>query len=134
MDIVLTATNSPSPAFSEEWLDPGMHISSMGKPTELSPGVYQRADRIVVGSKVHEQNYHDRSMPLPLLQLVAEGKLAWKNIPEAGDLVTGRFSGRSDPREITIFRESQGGFGDAAFAAWVYQEARKKGLGRELEL
>jgi ornithine cyclodeaminase/alanine dehydrogenase-like protein (mu-crystallin family) len=73
-------------------------------------------------------------MPLPLLQLVAEGKLAWKNIPEAGDLVTGRFSGRSDPREITIFRESQGGFGDAAFAAWVYQEARKKGLGRELEL
>jgi alanine dehydrogenase len=134
MDIVLAATNSLSAAFSDLWIEPGLHISSMGKPTELSQRVFQRADRIVVGSKVHERNYHDQSVPPPLLQLVAEGKLAWENIAELGELVSGSFSGRSDPREVTIFRESQGGFGDAALAAWVYEEARKQGLGRELEL
>jgi ornithine cyclodeaminase/alanine dehydrogenase-like protein (mu-crystallin family) len=134
MDIVLTATNSLAPAFSEEWLEPGMHISSMGRPPELAPGVFQRADRIVVGSRLHERNYHDRSMALPLLQLVDEGKLTWEKVPELGDLVTGRCSGRDCLDDITVFRESQGGFGDVAFAAWVYEEALKKGLGRELEL
>jgi ornithine cyclodeaminase/alanine dehydrogenase-like protein (mu-crystallin family) len=134
MDIVLTATNSLSPAFSEEWLEPGMHVSSMGRPPELAAGVFRRADRIVVGSRLHEENYHDRSMTLPLVQLVEEGKLAWEKITELGDLVSGRFSGRERPEEITVFRESQGGFGDAAFAAWVYEEAVKKGLGRELGL
>lgn len=134
MDIVLTATNSLSPVLSEEWVEPGTHISSMGKPSELGAGIFQRADRIVVGSKLHEQNYHDRSAPLPLLQLVRERKLTWQKIAEVGDLVSGRFSGRAHPSEITIFRESQGGFGDAAFAAWVYEEALRKGFGRELVL
>jgi len=134
MDIVLTATNSLSPVLSEEWVEPGLHISSMGKPSELAAGIFQRADRIVVGSKPHERNYHDRSAALPLLQLVEEGKLPWETIGELGDLVSGQFSGRAHPKEITIFRESQGGFGDAAFAAWVYGEAIRKGLGRELVL
>jgi alanine dehydrogenase len=134
MDIVLTATNSLSPAFSDEWVEPGTHIISMGKPTELAPAVFQRADRIVVGSKLHEQQYHDRSTPLPLLQLIEEGNLTWEQVAELGDVVSGRFLGRANPREITVFRESQGGFGDAAFAAWVYDEALKKGLGRELAL
>ncbi|HEU4339930.1 MAG TPA: ornithine cyclodeaminase family protein [Candidatus Binatia bacterium] len=134
MDIVLTATNSLSPVLSEEWVEPGLHISSMGKPSELAAGIFERADRIVVGSKLHEENYHDRSAPLPLLQLVEEGKLTWERIGELGDLVSGRFSGRAHPNEITVFRESQGGFGDAAFAAWVYGEAIRKGLGRELVL
>ncbi|MGH7832592.1 MAG: hypothetical protein ACREQK_03030, partial [Candidatus Binatia bacterium] len=52
MDVILTATNAPSPAFSDEWLEPGMHISSMGRPAELAPGAFQRADRIVVGSRL----------------------------------------------------------------------------------
>jgi ornithine cyclodeaminase/alanine dehydrogenase-like protein (mu-crystallin family) len=134
MDIVLTATNSLAPAFSEEWLEPGMHISSMGRPPELAPGVFQRADRIVVGSRVHERDYHDRSMALPLVQLVREGKLSWEKVAELGDLVSGRFSGRERADEITVFRESQGGFGDAAFAGWAYEEALKQGLGRELDL
>ena len=134
MDIVLTATNSLSPVFSGSRLEPGMHISSMGKPSELDLRIFQQADRIVVGSKCHEQNYHDRSAPLPLLQLIDQGKLTWDQIHELGDLVAGRVPGRADLKEITAFRESQGGFGDVGFAAWVYEEALRKGLGREVAL
>ncbi len=134
MDIVLTATNSLSPVFAESRVEPGMHISSMGKPTELDWRIFQKADRIVVGSKHHEQNYHDRSAPLPLLQLTDERKLTWDEIHELGDLVAGRVPGRADQNEITVFRESQGGFGDVAFTAWVYEEALRKGLGREVTL
>jgi alanine dehydrogenase len=40
MDVVLTATNSLKPIFPEEWVEPGTHVSSMGKPTELSRGLH----------------------------------------------------------------------------------------------
>jgi ornithine cyclodeaminase/alanine dehydrogenase-like protein (mu-crystallin family) len=134
MDVILTATNSLTAIFSEEWVEPGTHVSSMGKPTELSRGLYLRADRIVVGSQEQERNYDDRSAALPLVELTAEGKLSWSRIPELGELVSGEAAGRTNRGEINIFRESQGGYGDMAFAAWLYEEAMRRGLGKPLEL
>ena len=134
MDVILTATNSLTAIFSEEWVEPGTHVSSMGKPTELSRGLHLRADRIVVGSQEQERNYDDRSAALPLVELTAEGKLSWSRIPELGELVSGEAAGRTNRGEINIFRESQGGYGDMAFAAWLYEEAKRRGLGKRLEL
>jgi len=134
MDVVLTATNALTPIFPEEWVEPGTHVSSMGKPTELSRGLHLKANRIVVGSQEQERNYNDRSAALPLVELTAEGKLSWSRIPELGELVTGRVPGRANREEINIFRESQGGYGDMAFATWIYEEATKRGLGRDMAL
>src|SRR6266576_3297450 len=55
-------------------------------------------------------------------------------IRELGELVTGQVVGRTNRDEINIFRESQGGYGDMAFAAWLYEEAVKRGLGQRVEL
>jgi alanine dehydrogenase len=134
MDVVLTATNSLVAIFPESWVEPGTHVSSMGKPTELSRGLHLKAARIVVGSQEQERNYNDRAAALPLVELTGEGKLSWSRIPELGDLVIGRVPGRANREEINIFRESQGGYGDIAFAAWIYEEARRKGLGKEMAL
>lgn len=134
MDVVLTATNSLTAIFSEDWVEPGTHVSSMGKPTELSRGLHLKADRIVVGSQEQERNYNDKSAALPLVELTAQGKLSWSRIPELGELVTGQAAGRATRDEINIFRESQGGYGDMAFAAWLYEEAKRRGLGKQMEL
>ena len=134
MDVVLTATNSLTPIFPESWVESGTHVSSMGKPTELSHGLHLKASRIVVGSQEQERNYSNSSVALPLVELTAEGKLSWSRIPELGELVSGRVPGRESRDEINIFRESQGGYGDIAFAAWIYEEALRRKLGRELEL
>jgi len=134
MDVVLTATNSLTPIFPEDWVEPGTHVSSMGKPTELSHGLHLKANRIVVGSQEQERNYSNSSVALPLVELSAEGKLSWSRIPELGELISGRVPGRESREEINIFRESQGGYGDIAFATWIYEEARRRKLGRELEL
>jgi ornithine cyclodeaminase len=106
----------------------------MGKPTELSRGLHLKADRIVVGSQEQERNYNDRSAALPLVELTAEGKLSWSRIPELGELVAGQALGRSSRDEINIFRESQGGYGDVMFAAWIYEEAMGRGLGMPMEI
>ncbi|HEY2922550.1 MAG TPA: ornithine cyclodeaminase family protein [Candidatus Binatia bacterium] len=134
MDVILTATNSLTPIFPEDWVEPGTHVSSMGKPTELSRGLHLKANRIVVGSQEQERNYNDRSAALPLVELTSEGKLSWSRIPELGELVTGQVPGRTSRDEINIFRESQGGYGDMAFAAWLYEEAVRRGLGKRMEL
>ena len=134
MDVILTATNSLTPIFPEDWVEPGTHVSSMGKPTELSRGLHLKADQIVVGSQEQERNYADRSAALPLVELTAEGKLSWSRIPELGELVTGEVAGRKNRDEINIFRESQGGYGDVAFATWLYEEAKRRGLGKQMEL
>ena len=134
MDVVLTATNSLAPIFPEDWVEPGTHVSSMGKPTELSRGLHLKADRIVVGSQEQERNYGDRSAALPLVELTAEGKLSWSRIPELGEVIAGQVPGRGSGEEINIFRESQGGYGDMAFAAWLYEEAKRRGLGKTMEL
>jgi len=134
MDLILAATSAAKPLFPMEWVEPGAHLSSIGKPAEIGRDIYLKADRIVVGCREHERNYYDRSGPLPLVELVAEGKFTWEKIPEMGDLVTGRAAGRKSDGEITVFKESQGGFGDVAFAAWLYEEAVRRKLGREMEL
>ncbi|MGH7769483.1 MAG: ornithine cyclodeaminase family protein [Candidatus Binatia bacterium] len=134
MDVILTATSSTAPIFPVEWLEPGAHVSSMGKPGEIGKDIYLKADRIVVGCREHEQNYYDRDGALPLVELIAEGKFSWEKIPEMGDLVTGRAAGRTSAGEINVFKESQGGFGDVAFAKWLYEEAVRRKLGREMEL
>jgi len=134
IDVILTATNSLTPIFPEDWVEPGTHVSSMGKPTELSRGLHLKANRIVVGCQEQERNYQDKSAALPLVELTAQGKLSWSRIPELGELVTGRAIGRANREEINIFRESQGGYGDMAFAAWLYAEAVKRGLGKRMEL
>jgi alanine dehydrogenase len=134
MDAVLTATNSLTPIFPEEWVEPGTHVSSMGKPTELSRALHLKAQRIVVGSQEQERNYNDKSAALPLVELTAEGKLSWSRIPELGEVIVGQVPGRGSRDEINIFRESQGGYGDVALAAWLYEEARRRGIGKEMEL
>ncbi|TAJ98505.1 ornithine cyclodeaminase family protein [bacterium] len=134
MDLILAATSSLTPLFPVEWVEPGAHISSMGKPSELGRDVFLKANRVVVGSREHERNYYDRSGPLPLVELAGEGKLSWDKIPELGDVVCGRAAGRKSEKEITVFKESQGGFGDVAFATWIYEEAVRRRLGWKMEL
>lgn len=134
MDVILTATNSLTPIFPADWVDSGTHVSSMGKPTEMSRELHLRAVRTVVGSQEQEREYPDKAAALPLVELVSEGKLSWSRVAELGDVIAGHAVGRASRDEINVFRESQGGYGDIAFAAWLYDEAVKRGLGRKMEL
>jgi ornithine cyclodeaminase/alanine dehydrogenase-like protein (mu-crystallin family) len=45
----------------------------------------------------------------------------------------GRAPGRTAPDQTIIFKESQGGFGDIAFANLVYERARERGVGQQWE-
>lgn len=132
MDIVLTATSSRQPIIAADWLKPGTHVGSLGPVSETDAEVFLKADRIIVTSIDHEQNYFVRTPPFPLVELVDAKRLVWGDVAELGDIIVGHRTGRTRPDDITVFHESQGGLGDVAFAAWADAEARCRGLGREM--
>jgi ornithine cyclodeaminase/alanine dehydrogenase-like protein (mu-crystallin family) len=64
--------------------------------------------------------------------LAQRGKVSWDGLAEFGDLLAGNVLVPDASKSIIVFRDSQGGYGDLALAAWTYEEARRKGLGQEI--
>ncbi|HUK40894.1 MAG TPA: NAD(P)-binding domain-containing protein, partial [Candidatus Acidoferrales bacterium] len=131
-DLVLVSTNSPVPALMGKWLRPGLSVFGVGRPNEFDDDVYLRADLISVTSKVHELGYYDTQLDQPLIRLSQHSKVSWNDVVEFGDIVAEKANVPELSKSIVVFRDSQGGYGDLALAAWVYEEARRRGLGREI--
>ncbi len=130
-DILLVATNSKGPVFDPASIEDGLLIASMGRPCEIDPAVYQRANLTVVGDEEQELNLDlTGGFTNPLLGL-KEDKGFWQGVRELGEVVCGRVGRRSDDT-VTVFRDSQGGWGDLALAQRVLTRAKEAGLGKEV--
>ncbi len=132
-DIVVTATNAVAPVLEGEWLSEGSHVNAIGSNSiirrEIDLETARRAARVVVD---------DREQALlecgDLLEAWERGVVDPARMDELGDVVAGRIPGRTSNNEITLF-ESQGvGLWDLALAEVVFQRAREKGVGTEVEL
>ena len=131
-DFVLVSTNSPSAALLGKWLRRGLAVFGVGRPNEFDDDVYLHADSIVVTSKAHESEYYDAKLDQPLIRLAQQGKISWHSVLEFADIVAGKISPPEISKSIIVFRDSQGGYVDVALAAWVYEEARRRGLGQDI--
>ena len=130
--IVLVSTNSSAAALLGKWLRPGVSVFGVGRPNEFDDDVYLRSNLICVTSKTHELGYYDTKLDQPLIRLAQQGKVSWDRVAEFGDLLAGKVLVSDASKSIIVFRDSQGGYGDLALAAWAYEEARNKGLGQEI--
>ncbi|HEX6512112.1 MAG TPA: hypothetical protein VF157_07440, partial [Chloroflexota bacterium] len=126
-DVVLVSTNSRVPTLHGRWLRPDHAVFGCGRPNEFDDDVYLRAGLIVVSSKLHEQGYYDAKLDRPLIRLTDDDTLPWDGVVELGQLLAGAVQWQGLP----VFRESQGGYSDLALAAYAYQQALDRGLGRE---
>jgi alanine dehydrogenase len=141
-DVLLTATNSNVPVFNGEWLQAGTHVTSiMGGNVglvragiaatprrELDDVVIKRSDVIIVNSK--EQAIQDEQADL--FEPVQAGFLSWDKVGELGALLNNTVPGRTDPNQITLFKNNAGqGIADVAIASKIYSLARQNGIGME---
>ena len=133
-DFVTVSTNSPAAALLGQWLRPGQSVFGIGRPNEFDDEVYLKANLVCVTSKTHELNYYDTKLDQPLIRLSQQGKIAWNGVAEYCDIVTGKVALPDLARSSIIFRDSQGGYGDLTLAAYVYEEAKRRGLGREVDV
>lgn len=139
-DLVVAATDSRAPVLRAEWLEKGMHLSSVRAWTEVERAAMERCDLVVVHNKTRPVNYVCGETIPP--ELVSKGgeALPTDGLPELAEVVAGRVQGRTSPQQVTLFVDGDqaGGPGIgiqfAAVAHAVYRRARQLGLGRELPL
>jgi ornithine cyclodeaminase/alanine dehydrogenase-like protein (mu-crystallin family) len=145
-DIVLAATNAIVPVFKPEWVEPGMHLSTI-KPGEFSPDVVRKAD---VAATLMEDcdpvfiTSHGLRVPEEpgggLQDLASE--VGWKGLVTLPELLLERkhgrntkpqARGRTSDEQVTCFLNPLGlGYQFAAVGAIIYKRAKEKGRGNEL--
>jgi ornithine cyclodeaminase/alanine dehydrogenase-like protein (mu-crystallin family) len=137
-DIVICATNSMVPVFPADWLEPGMHVSSL-KRLELEASVVTAAD--VVFTHVREANAEtvrtagaDLARESERQKALLASEINQQSRPELSELLLGRAAGRQSHRDITLFLNYTGlGYQFAATGHVIYTKARERGLGREID-
>ena len=132
-DIIITATSARTPVFDGDWLKAGAHITSIanGDKTrprqELDETTLRRADPIFVTSKetvcVNESD---------VFRAVRDRVITWERVHEISAVLLGRTPGRTDDRQITLFKLQGTGIMDVAIGLRAYEKLRDSGLAQRL--
>ena len=132
-DIVITATNSRVPVFNEGALRNGVHITSIanGDKTrlrqELDETVLRRANPIFITSKetvcVNESD---------IFRAVRDKVIGWEKVHEISQLLLSKVTGRTDDRQVTLFKLQGTGIMDVAVAYKAYERLKNGTLAQQL--
>lgn len=132
-DIVVTATNSLTPVFSDI-LKPGVHVNAVGsfRPVmqELPSHVISSAHKVVVESK-EEALEETGDLQIP----IQEGAFKESDIhAELGQIISGERTGRESDQEITVFKSVGLAVVDIVVAKYFYEKAVENGMGTRVRL
>ena len=132
-DIICTTTAAREPVLEGAWLAPGAHVNAVGAcfaaTRELDTAAVARA-RLVVDrreSTVNESGDY--------LLALRDGAITETHIlGELGDLLLGRFTARTGPGDITLFKSLGIAIEDLAAAHYIYTQAVARGGGVSVPL
>jgi len=132
-DIISTATVANEPVFADSDVEDGAHINAIGawspEMCEVPPETVVRA-RVVVDS--HEAVLVEAG---DLLQPLEKGLIDKDHFStEIGQVIGGNAEGRSDDRQITVFKSVGVGAQDVIAAHIALQNAEATGIGQVVSL
>jgi ornithine cyclodeaminase len=132
-DIVVTATTSVRPVFEGKLLNEGTHINAIGafrpEMQEVDEETVRRSRIFVDSVEACLEEAGDLIVPL------TKGKIQSRDIlAELGEVICGKKAGREGAREITYFKSVGNAVQDISVGHAVFQRAREKNLGEEIEL
>jgi len=132
-DVLITMTNTIKPVVDGKWLAPGMHVNAAGsnfaQKAELDAKAVLWCDVIAVDSI--EQAKMEAG---DLIQAFEGDESKWESVREMSEIVAAKAEGRTSAEEITLFKSIGIAEEDVATAARVFELAREKGIGREVEM
>jgi alanine dehydrogenase len=135
-DVVCACTHAAEPVVRREWLKDGAHVNSVGYNTagrEVDEGTVVDA-LLVVESRsavlaAPPSGSNDINWP------IRDGKIAKDHIhAELGELVSRSRPGRTNDRQITLYKSVGVAVEDAAATALVLRLAIERGVGRTIEI
>lgn len=133
-DIICVTTTSKTPVFPGEKIRLGTHINAVGSFTpqtqEIDIQTLLKADKIYVDSiEATLKEAGDFIIP------IQKGQFDKANITgEIGEIISHQKIGRENKKEITIFKTVGLSIQDMATGFFIYQKAKKLGLGEEFSL
>jgi ornithine cyclodeaminase/alanine dehydrogenase-like protein (mu-crystallin family) len=131
--VVVTITKSAEPVCRAEWLAKGAHVNAAG----ANSGDRREVDAETVlraAVKVTDHVEQAKVEAGEFRELVAAGKLAWSDVRELGEVVTGKAKGRTSPSDLTLFKSLGIALEDMAFGELVYQRAIAQKVGRPIPM
>lgn len=132
-DIIASATTATKPPIRGAWLDVGAHVNAAGANApakrEVDAEGFRRARVIVDFCEQVLQEAGDVMDAIHSKAWSADSIHA-----ELGEVVTGKKPGREDDEQITLFKSVGVAIEDVEVAAWVYEQAKTRGLGVEMNL
>ncbi len=149
VDILSTATDSMSPTFEPDWLEPGMHVAMLG-PAEVSPQVGSKFDvkirQGIGGLKLPETERIRMEIGMSPVAWIAGTKEQMQRLPpktvgsgfggdypDFCDLVYGRTQGRTSKNQITFYHNmGNQGLQFAAVGGLVYRKVLALNIGRQV--
>lgn len=130
-DVVVTATTAREPVLFGDWLADGCHVNLAGSnylaKAEADVEVFRRAGLIAVDSK--EQARLEAG---DFVAAMNAGVFGWADVVELAPLLVGKYPGRKEAADVTVFKSLGLGIEDIALAARVVELARQQGVGRDL--
>ncbi len=145
VDIILCMTNTNVPVIDSSWLEEGQYIISVigsnielvksgnlaAPRREIDDGTLRRCDFIVALSKAQAIDSQQGDIYWP----VRDGVIGWDKVVEIADVLAGKVKGRTDDKQIILYK-NQGGQGivDIALAKKCYELAKQHGKGHELKI
>jgi alanine dehydrogenase len=128
-DILITGTNAYRPVYDGNWLEPGTLVISLA-PGEIDLATLERGPLFATWK---EQALHDQPAREPFKTLAAQGRLPEfeAKCRELDVAVTGA-GGRENDEQIITCLVPASSLWDPAMAAWVYELAKARGIGKEV--
>ncbi len=160
-DILATATDSMQPVYAADWLEPGMHVTNVGR-REMPDAAARRFDVVIrqgtAGLQMQQTERFQAERGLSPAAFIGGTEEQMRRLPEKNpepgfggdspeftdrgrggdkpdfaDLVGGKATGRTRPDQITFYRNvGNQGLQFSAVGGFVYEQAKARGLGREI--
>ena len=124
-DIVITATNSRTPVFDGTGLKEGVHITSVANGDkvrtrqEIDEITIRKADPIFVTSK--ETVCANES---DIFRAVRDNIISWDRVKEISKLLLGNTPGRTNEKQITLYKLQGIGIMDVAVGMCAYERLK----------
>jgi ornithine cyclodeaminase/alanine dehydrogenase-like protein (mu-crystallin family) len=161
VDILSTCTDSMRPVYDADWIEPGMHVTNLGR-REVSDDTMAKFDVVVrqgtAGLQMRESERFQAERGLSPAAFIGGTPEQMERIPEKNpepgfggdspeftdrgrggdkpefaDLITGKAAGRTSDDQVTFYRNvGNQGLQFSAVGGLVYGIAKARGLGHEI--
>ena len=131
-DVAVTTTPSTQPLIEARHLHPGLHLTAMGSDAEhkneIAPAAIAAATRYVCDRLSQVRVLGELHHAIEAGLIGAEAVM-----PELGQVITGRATGRTSAHDVTICDLTGTGAQDTAIATFAFARARAGGHGTQFE-